>query len=101
MKITLSPIRIDTPLTALRKGDVLILNDISYDLAKGDDCPWLVDPAMQIKGVWQVTLLLPHAADAPEETLFPKAITLTRDGPVPLPPHAFGVKDDPPPPEPI
>ena len=101
MEISLSPMRNDTVLTAYRKGDVLILNDVPYDLAKGDDCPWLLEPAVQIKGVWQVTIMLPHAGDAPEETLFPKPITQRKDGRVPLPPHARASKDVPPPPEPI
>lgn len=33
MHITLSPIRMDTPLAAVRAGDTLILNGVAHDLA--------------------------------------------------------------------
>ena len=38
-------------------------------------------------GVLHLTLILPHGADAPLETRFPAALTLTGDGPVALPPY--------------
>jgi hypothetical protein len=93
MKITLTPIRHDTPLTASRKGDVLVLNGLACDLAKAETCDWILGTPVKEGGIWQVTLILPHGPDAPEETLFPAAIDMVKDGPVPLPPYDGPVTD--------
>lgn len=101
MQITLTPIRHDTPLTAARKGDVLVLNGTSCNLAKGQTCDWIVGTPEKVDGVWQVTLILPHGARAPEDTLFPAPIGMAKDGPVPLPPYdAPETVDDAPEPDP-
>ena len=92
MKITLTPIRGDAALTVIRKGDVLVLNGQSCNLAKGETCDWILGTPVREGGVWQVTLILPHGPEAPEETLFPAAIDMEKDGEVPLPPY-----DAPPP----
>ncbi len=94
MHLTLSPVRMDQPLTAIRAADVLILNGAPFDfsdLAEADsreipECPFLMGPVRRQDGILQMTLLLPHGARPPQETLFPEAILMMQDGPVPLPP---------------
>lgn len=86
MKITLNPVRMDTPLHLSRKGDVLTFNGQAVDLAAGETCDWIVGPSVLGPDGWEVEVILPHAADAPEETRFPAPITLAGDGPVDLPP---------------
>lgn len=85
MRITLVPVRGDMPLVAERQGGVLVLNGAAVDLASGEASPWIVS-AMRAGGAWEVTLLLPHGADAPEATRFPAPVVLDGDGPVALPP---------------
>jgi hypothetical protein len=65
----------------------LVLNGTSCNLAKGQTCDWIVGTPEKVDGVWQVMLILPHGARAPEETLFPAPIGMAKDGPVPLPPY--------------
>ncbi len=96
MKLTFSPIRMDETLTASVAGEVLVLNGKAVDLAalpEGADLaaedlgnPWLTGRISRSGGVLQVTLLLPHGAGAPPETLFPDPVEIG-EGPVPLPPH--------------
>ena len=88
MKITLTPIRHHQPLEAVRKGDVLVLNGAACDLSKGETCDWMLGAPVNEGGLWQVTLILPHGPEAPEETLFPATIEMKGDGPVPLPPYS-------------
>lgn len=90
--ITLSPMRRDDVLTVSVSGDVLVLNGVSLDLGTYTADPevphdWIVGQPVQDAGVWHVTLILPHGADAPEATRFPEPITVTADGPVTLPPY--------------
>ena len=90
--ITLSPMRRDDVLTVSVAGDVLVLNGEALDLGTYTADPeapqdWIVGQPVQDGGVWYVTLILPHGADAPEATRFPEPITVTADGPVQLPPH--------------
>jgi hypothetical protein len=97
MHITLTPVRLDTPLTLHRNGDVLTINGVTYDfgpLPEGAilpraavDCDWLASDVERIGGVLHLTLILPHGAHAPEVARHPAPITLTGDGPVTLPPH--------------
>ncbi|MFZ1469982.1 MAG: hypothetical protein WAT09_13545 [Paracoccaceae bacterium] len=98
MHLTFTPIRHDQPMTLIRKGDVLILNGETFDFsplpegavlpAAAIDSPWFAGPVRREAGILQVTLLLPHGTNAPEQALFPAAIDLSRDGPVALPPYA-------------
>ncbi|WP_417816615.1 hypothetical protein [Tritonibacter scottomollicae] len=97
MQISFSPARHATALIANRLGDVLTLNGEAFDftaLAEGDilpreavACDWLASDVTRQDGEIRLTLILPHGADAPEETRFPQPVTLTGDGPVPLPPY--------------
>lgn len=97
MQITLIPIRMETALTLDVKGDALILNGETLDLSgvpegatlprDAVDCDWLASDVARIEGRLHLTLVLPHGANAPEQTLFPAAIVITADGPVALPPY--------------
>lgn len=95
MKITLSPMRHDTPLSLERAGDVLTINGEAFDfgpLTDGAtlpcaavDCEWLVSDVERIDGALHFTLRLPQGPDAPHETRFPAPIIDPPDGPVALP----------------
>ena len=95
MQITLTPQRRDDTLTLMRSGDVLTINGEAFDFAAIPEggtlprdavaCDWLAGDVTRSGGVLHLTLILPHGADAPHETLFPAALTLTGDGPVVLP----------------
>ena len=86
MHITLSPIRMDTPLVAVRAGDTLILNGVAHDLGALPEGQTWVALAERVAGLWHVVLLLPHGPDAPDQTLYPAPVVIEGDGPVPLPP---------------
>ncbi|MPL74072.1 hypothetical protein SDC9_19881 [bioreactor metagenome] len=88
--ITLSPMRRDDTLVVSVAGDVLVLNGVALDLGTYTADPeaphdWIFGQPDQNGGVWHVTLVLPHGADASEQTRLPPPITVTADGPVPLP----------------
>lgn len=88
MQITLSPIRAAAPIRVDRRGTSLVIDGTAHDLqtyAEGA-CPWILGQPRSVKGVWQVTLMLPHGGCAPRETLFPAPILQAEDGPVPMPP---------------
>ena len=96
MILTLSPSRMDDRLTASVAGDVLTLNGEALDfgpLPNGAslpraalDSPWIAgDVSRDGVGVLTVPLILPHGANAPDQTLFPQPIAAD-DGPVALPP---------------
>lgn len=97
MKLHLSPIRGSTPLAAERMGDTLLLNGDLFDfsdLAEGDTIDgaaysenWFVGPVTRTDGQIILQVLLPHGANAPQETLFPSTLIIDTDGPVPLPPY--------------
>jgi hypothetical protein len=100
MLITFTPMRRDDRLTLHRAGDVLTINGESLDfspLPEGAmlprdavDCPWLASDVSRSNGQLHLTLILPHGATAPHETLFPPPLRLERDGPVALPPAEAG-----------
>ncbi len=50
-------------------------------------CDWLSGDVTRVGGVLNLTLILPHGANAPHATRFPAPVTVTTDGPVPLPPY--------------
>ena len=101
MKLILSPIRMDQRLSAEVAGDVLTLNGSALDFTTlplgailpraAVDNPWIAgDIWRDARGMLHVPLVLPHGADAAQDTLFPSDLTLG-DGPVPLP--AFSPED--------
>ncbi|WP_238556634.1 tail fiber assembly protein [Pseudomonas sp. CK-NBRI-02] len=95
MIIKLSPVRSDMPLAVAKAGDQLEINGVSLDfsrLADGSTLPveaasssFIVAPVERVNGELVVTLMLPHAADAPENARFPIDIREPADGRVPLP----------------
>lgn len=87
MRITLSPTRMDVALTLLRDENVLTINDVMVDLTKYNEgeSSWIIGQPAREKGIWQVTLVLPHGADAPHQVLFPKPVFVTQNGPILLP----------------
>lgn len=97
MKITLSPTRSDTPLTASVAGDSLTLNGEVLDLSGIEEgamieaetlaCEWVVGLVTRSAGEIALTLIMPHGANAPQETLFPAPLEIATDGPVTLPPY--------------
>lgn len=95
MHITLTPVRMDAALILHRADDTLTINGLAYDLSAIPEgatlpreavaCDWLASDIQRIGGVLHLTLLLPHGADAPEETRFPAPLTASGDGPIALP----------------
>lgn len=103
MKINLTPVRSDEQLEVSREGDTLILNGEPFDfspLAAGASLPawaiasgWFDGQVERVDGQLELTIRLPHAANAPESTRFPKPITVTADGPVDLPAYDSPAQD--------
>lgn len=87
MKITLSPTRMDAKLSLRREDDALFINEIPLDLGTYEtgDSNWIIGQPERDGGIWQVTVVFPHAADAPKELLFPAPLTVTENGPIILP----------------
>jgi hypothetical protein len=96
MRITFSPVRRELALRLHRVGDVLTLNGEIFDFsplpegallpAEAIDSEWFIGPVERIDGELHLRLILPHGSRAPGETRFPAPVTVTADGPVPLPP---------------
>ena len=95
MKITLSPQRRDDTLTITKQGDVLTINGTAYDFTDlpdggtlpGDavDCEYVIGSVNRVNGELELTLLLPHGANASEAARFPEPIIDPADGEVELP----------------
>lgn len=95
MLITLSPIRSDNSLEIIRTGDALTINGDTFDFSQLPDgatlpneaigCEWIVSDVHRVNGQIELTILLPHGADASESARFPTPITMTTDGQVVLP----------------
>ncbi|MFV3287062.1 hypothetical protein ACNFCI_23935, partial [Pseudomonas sp. NY15356] len=95
MLIKLSPVRSGHNLAVLKAGDQLEINGVSLDFSRLADgstlpveavgSPFIVAPVERFNGDLVVTLMLPHAADAPESARFPIDIRDPADGRVPLP----------------
>ncbi|MBR9650061.1 hypothetical protein [Thalassovita aquimarina] len=97
MQIAFLPIRHDERLSISRTGDILTLNGEEFDFSAVPEggalpreavgCDWLASDVERASGALRLTLLLPHGAQTPSETLFPALLILERDGPVDLPPY--------------
>lgn len=98
MKIKLSPVRTDERMQAYVSGDEIIVNGEHLDfspLPEGGTLPrssihsqWIASDVQRIGGDICLTLVLPHGANAPRETLFPTAYSepmTVIGGAVPLP----------------
>ena len=101
MRISLYPVRLDTPVNLRVEGDTVVVNGEIFDftpLGEGDTLPqgailsdWFPGEVTRVGGKLHLTIRLPFGPNAPEATRFPRPITITKDGPVSLP-----VYDDPP-----
>jgi len=95
MIIKLSPVRSGAELRVTKAGDALIINGVALDFSRLEEgstlaaeaigSGWVARPVERINGDLVVTLVLPHAADAPELARFPVDIVNPVDGPVHLP----------------
>lgn len=95
MMVTLSPVRMDETLTAIRDGDVLTLNGETFDftqLPDGGTLPaeaiaseWIIGPVSRINGDLHLTLRLPHGPNPSRAVAFPEPVMVTQDGPIALP----------------
>jgi len=95
MNINLSPQRRDDTLTITKNGDVLTINGTDYDFtqlpdggtlpAEAVDCEFVIGSVDRVNGELELTLLLPHGADASEAARFPEPIIDPADGQVELP----------------
>lgn len=94
MIIKLSPVRSDIGLSVVKLGETLELNAIAFDFSRLPDgatlpaeavgCEFIVSPIERINGELVLTLMLPHAADAPAAARFPVDL-YPADGQVQLP----------------
>lgn len=95
MILTFSPVRMDTPLLVEVEGDTLVLNGEAYDFSPvpegailpraAVDCLWLASDVTRRDGALELTLILPHGARAPLETLHPAPLRVVKAGAVDLP----------------
>lgn len=95
MKINLSPQRRDDTLTVIKQNDTLTINGTAYDFnqlpdgallpADAVDCEFIVNSVNRINGQLELTLLLPHSANASEAARFPQPIIDPDDGELELP----------------
>ena len=95
MKINLSPIRSDRALEISKTGETLTINGIPYDFSQlpdgatlpreAIDCEWIVSDVNRVNGEIELTILLPHGANASHEARFPEPIIKNDDGQVVLP----------------
>lgn len=94
MIIKLSPVRSDAGLSVARSGETLEVNSVALDFSRLPDgatlpaeavgCDFVIAPVERINGDLVVTLMLPHAADAPQAARFPVDL-YPADGQVQLP----------------
>ena len=95
MKIILSPQRRDDTLTVIKQGDTLTINGTAYDFsqlpdggtlpADAVDCEFVIGSVDRVDGELELTLLLPHGANASEAARFPEPIIDPADGKLELP----------------
>ncbi|WP_336334611.1 tail fiber assembly protein [Pseudomonas putida] len=94
MIIKLSPVRSDVSLSVAKLGDTLEVNGVALDFSRLPDgatlpaeavgCEFVIAPVERINGDLVLTLMLPHAADAPQAARFPVDL-YPADGQVQLP----------------
>lgn len=100
MKLNFIPMRSDEPISLSVQGDVLTINGEPFDFGPLPEgailpreavaCEWLASDVTRQGGAIELTLILPHGANAPPETRFPTPIEAT-EGPIELP--MFGATD--------
>lgn len=92
MKIRFSPIRMDTSLDAFLTEETLTLNGVDYDFShieegqsdEDHNCYWVIGGVSRVDGELELTLLLPHGGNPPNETIFPQPVQVSA-GMIPLP----------------
>lgn len=94
--VEFSPVRRVGELRLERVGDTLTINGETFDFSGIPDgatlpksavsCDWLASDVERDGDTLRLTLILPHSRFAPQETLFPEPVTVTEDGPIPVPP---------------
>ncbi|BBH46889.1 tail fiber assembly protein [Pseudomonas sp. KU43P] len=94
MIIKLSPVRSDLQLAVFKAGEVMEINGVALDFSRLADgatlpseavgCEFVIAPVERVNGDLVLTLMLPHAADAPQAARFPVDI-YPADGQVQLP----------------
>jgi len=94
MIIKLSPVRSDLQLAVVKAGETLEVNGVALNFSSLADgatlpaeavgCEFVVAPVERINGDLVLTLMLPHAADAPPAARFPVDL-YPADGQVQLP----------------
>lgn len=94
MIIKLSPVRSDLQLAVVKAGETLEVNGVALNFSSLADgatlpaeavgCEFVVAPVERINGDLVLTLMLPHAADAPQAARFPVDL-YPADGQVQLP----------------
>jgi hypothetical protein len=97
LTINFSPVRSDAgQLTASLAGKVLTVDGIAYDLNLVPDGATVEHDVLQgltrTGDDFELTLILPHGAKAPEETRFPQPVTVMVDGAIDVP--IFDVVED-------
>ena len=95
MLINFSPTRSDRALEITKTGETLTINGESYDFSQlpngatlpkeAIDCEWIVSDVNRVNGEIELTILLPHGANASHEARFPEPIVKNDDGQVVLP----------------
>ena len=95
MLINLSPTRSDKLLSITKSADTLTINGIPYDFSQlpngatlpreAINCEFIISDVSRINGEIELTILLPHGANASHDARFPQPITMTTDGQVVLP----------------
>lgn len=95
MHITFSPQRRDDELIMSKRGDVLAINGIVVDMsfipdggtmnAEDIGVEWIVGSVARIDGKLHLSVILPHAAGAPDYMCFPDPIVVTKDGAIDVP----------------
>lgn len=87
MKITFTPQGRPEALTLSVTGDVLTINGEAFDFSAVSDgdilpadaisTPFIAQDVTRVAGELQITLILPHGADASEAARFPAPVTAT------------------------
>jgi hypothetical protein len=95
MLINFSPIRSDRALEITKSADTLTINGVPYDFSplpngatlprEAINCQWIVSDVNRVNGEIELTILLPHGANASHEARFPEPIIKNDDGQVVLP----------------
>lgn len=90
LKINLSPQRQDRkPLTASYTAPILTVAGVAFDLSLIPDGATAEHEVLRncsrSGDNYELTLTLPHGANAPEATRFPESVVVTSDGVIDLP----------------